>query len=128
MIKAKRVDATIPVADLARAVRWYKDKLGLEPTMQDKDMGASYRLPGGSGFFLYPTPTNAGKAPNTLMGFEVASVTAEVAALKKAGVKFENYDMPGLKTVDGIMTMGTMHVAWFKDADGNILSLGDGTP
>lgn len=126
MIRAKRVDTTIPVADLARAVRWYKDKLGLEPTRQDQNMGAVYRLDDGTGFLLYPTPTNAGKAPNTLMGFEVPDVVAETAALKKAGVVFENYDMPGLKTVDGIATFGNMHGAWFKDADGNIIALSDG--
>jgi len=127
-MKPKSVSPTIPVADLDRAVRWYKEKLGLEPARQDANMGAIYKVADGTGFMLYPTPTNAGKAPNTLMGFEVASVTAEVAALKKTGVKFENYDMPGLKTVDGIMTMGTMHAAWFKDADGNILAITDGTP
>lgn len=120
------MNATIPVADLARAVRWYKDKLGLEPTRQDENMGAVYRLADGTGFLLYPTPTNAGKAPNTLMGFEVPDVVAEAAALKKTGVVFENSDMPGLKTVDGIATFGDMHGAWFKDADGNILALSDG--
>jgi catechol 2,3-dioxygenase-like lactoylglutathione lyase family enzyme len=128
MIKAKSVSATIPVADLARAVRWYKDKLGLEPTKQDPNMGAQYRVADGTGFLLYPTPTNAGKAPNTLMGFDVADVKSEVAVLRKAGVKFENYDMPGLKTVDGVATFGTMHAAWFKDADGNILGMTDGVP
>ena len=128
MINATRVSATIPVADLARAVRWYRDKLGLEPTGQDPNMGATYRLPDGTGFELYPTPTNAGKAPNTLMGFHVTDVAAEVAALRKSGVVFENYDVPGLKTVDGIATMGNSHGAWFKDADGNILALGDGMP
>ena len=128
MISAKRVDATIPVSDLDRAVRWYKEKLGLEPTRQDRDMGATYRLPGGNGFMLYPTPTNAGKAPNTLMSFEVPDVVAEVASLRKAGVVFEEYDFPGLKTENGIATFGEMHGAWFKDADGNILAIGDGMP
>ena len=126
MINVKRVDSTIPVTDLARAVRWYKDKLGLEPTRHDPDMGATYRLADGTGFLLYPTPTNAGKAPNTLMGFEVSNVVAEVATLRKAGVIFEDYDMPGLKTVNGIATFGNMHGAWFKDADGNILAITDG--
>jgi catechol 2,3-dioxygenase-like lactoylglutathione lyase family enzyme len=128
MIKATRVIAMIPVADLARAVRWYKDKLGLEPTKQEDNMGAVYRLPDGTGFNLYPTPTNAGKAPNTLMAFDVPDVAAEVVALRRNGVVFENYDMPGLKTVDGIATIGNGHGAWFKDADGNILAIGDGMP
>jgi len=128
MIRATRVTAMIPVADLARAVRWYRDKLGLEPSQQDENMGAVYRLPNGTGFNLYPTPTNAGKAPNTLMGFDVPDVATEVVALRKNGVVFENYDMPGLKTVDGIATIGHGHGAWFKDADGNIIAIGDGMP
>jgi catechol 2,3-dioxygenase-like lactoylglutathione lyase family enzyme len=128
MVDFKRVDATIPVADLARAVRWYKEKLGLEPTTQDQNMGAIYRFSDGTGFMLYPTPTNAGKAPNTLMGFEVSDVATEVAALREAGVVFENYNMPDLKTINGIATFGNMHGAWFKDADGNILALSDGMP
>jgi hypothetical protein len=95
---------------------------------QDENMGAVYRLADGTGFLLYPTPTNAGRAPNTLMGFEVPDVVAEAARLKSMGVVFENYDMPGLKTIEGIATFGKMHGAWFKDADGNILALSDGMP
>jgi len=128
MINAKSVAATIPVADLDRAVGWYKDKLGLQPTMKHPDMGATYKLADGTGFMLYPTPTNAGKAPNTLMGFEVEDVIAEVAKLRKAGVVFENYDMPGLKTVEGVATFGDMHASWFKDVDGNIIAVTDGVP
>ncbi|HZP20630.1 MAG TPA: VOC family protein [Bauldia sp.] len=128
MLNAKSVGASIPVADLNRAVRWYAEKLGLKPAMQDEQMGAIYRLPNGTGFMLYPTPTNAGKAPNTLMGFEVADVKAEVASLRKAGVKFEEYDMPGLKTVEGIATFGDAHAAWFRDIDGNIIAINDGMP
>jgi catechol 2,3-dioxygenase-like lactoylglutathione lyase family enzyme len=126
MLEIKSVNATIPVADLDRAVRWYRDKLGFEPTQQEPTLGARYRLPDGTGFILYPTATNAGKAPNTLMGFEVADLAATVSSLKGRGVTFENYDMPGLKTVDGIASFGGSHGAWFKDADGNIIAIGDG--
>ena len=57
------------------------------------------------------------------MGFETADVEGDVAALKKKGVVFEDYDMPGLKTVNGIASVGPLKGAWFKDCEGNILSI-----
>jgi catechol 2,3-dioxygenase-like lactoylglutathione lyase family enzyme len=126
MLASHRVYATIPATDLERAKRWYADKLGLKPTREDA-VGAMYALAGGTGFLLYPTQF-AGKAPNTLMGFISDDVEGDVAALKKRGVKFEDYDMPGLKTVNSIATLGTVKGAWFKDSEGNILSIGDEPP
>jgi catechol 2,3-dioxygenase-like lactoylglutathione lyase family enzyme len=123
MLTDHRAYATIPAADMDRAKRWYKDKLGLAPTTEDEN-GAIYRVGGGTGFMLYPTP-NAGKAPNTLLSFATDDVEAEVRDLRAHGVVFEDYDMPGLKTVDGIATMGQYHGAWFKDSEGNILAVGD---
>ena len=52
-------------------------------------------------------------------------VEADVKDLKSHGVVFEDYDMPGLKTVNSIANMGMYHAAWFRDADGNILAIGD---
>jgi catechol 2,3-dioxygenase-like lactoylglutathione lyase family enzyme len=121
MLGNHRVFATIPASDMDRAKRWYEEKLGLKPT-QETPAGSMYLLGSGTGFLLYPTEF-AGKAPNTLMGFESSDVKADVAALKKKGVKFEEYDMPGLKTVDSIAMFGTLMGAWFKDSEGNILSL-----
>ncbi len=118
-----RVFATIPATDIDRAKKWYADKLGLKPT-KETPAGVVYSLSGGTGFLLYPTEF-AGKAPNTLMGFETKDVEGDVAKLKKSGVKFEEYDMPGLKTVNSIATFGTMKGAWFKDSEGNILSIGN---
>jgi hypothetical protein len=113
---------------MARAKAWYKDKLGLVPDREDP-LGATYQLAGGTAFLLYPTMA-AGQAPNTLMTFESRDVPADVAALKARGVKFEDYDMPGLKTEDGIATLpggiGGMDFrgGWFKDSEGNILAIG----
>jgi catechol 2,3-dioxygenase-like lactoylglutathione lyase family enzyme len=123
MLGSYRAYATIPAGDLARAKRWYEDKLGLKPA-RETPAGLMYTLGGGTGFLLYPTQF-AGKAPNTLIGFETNNVEADVAALKKKGVKFEEYDMPGLKTVNSIASFGDMKGAWFKDSEGNILSIGN---
>ncbi len=123
MLSGRKVYPTIPAADLSRAMKWYEEKLGLKPRSTE-EMGAIYDLGGGTGFLLYPTP-GAGQAPNTLATFESTDMKADVAALRKRGVVFEEYDFPGLKTVDGIAQLGARHGAWFKDSEGNILALGD---
>lgn len=123
MLTEHRAYATIPAADMRRAKSWYKDKLGVSPTMEDS-MGCMYTLGSGSSFLLYPTP-NAGMAPNTLLSFSTDDMESEMQDMRRHGVKFEDYDMPGLKTVNGIATMGKFHAAWFKDSEGNILAVGD---
>ena len=52
-------------------------------------------------------------------------IEAIVSELRSRGVKFEDYDVTGLKTVDGIAQFGPEKVAWFRDPDGNILSIDD---
>jgi catechol 2,3-dioxygenase-like lactoylglutathione lyase family enzyme len=77
----------------------------------------------GSDFTLFETP-NAGTAKNTVMAWNVADLGAEMARLRDRGVIFEEYDFGDFKTVDGIMTDPSGgQVAWFKDSEGNIISL-----
>ena len=121
MLARRRATATIPASDLVRAKRWYEEKLGLKPA-SDAPYGVEYVVGDGTRFILYPT-ANAGQAPNTLMGFSSDDVPADVAALRARGVRFEDYDMPGLKTVDGVASIGDIHAAWFKDSEGNILAI-----
>jgi len=60
----------------------------------------------------------------SVLGFVVDDLFAEMADLRKRGVVFEEYDVPGLKTVNGVVEMGKMGKgAWFKDSEGNILSI-----
>ena len=123
MLSSRRVYATIPAENIDRARRWYEEKLGLRPRAEEP-MGLIYDLGAGTGFLLYPT-ANAGKAPNTLASFSSTDVKNDVAALKKRGVVFEDYDFPGLKTVNSIATIGGRAGAWFKDSEGNILAIGE---
>ncbi len=73
-------------------------------------------------FIIYPTP-NAGKSPNTLMGFVTDDIEAEVRELKARGVVFEEYDYPTVKTVGSIATVGPTRSAWFRDSEGNIIGV-----
>jgi catechol 2,3-dioxygenase-like lactoylglutathione lyase family enzyme len=113
--------ANVPVADLARAKRFYQDVVGLE-LVREHPAGVAFRT-GQSFIELYPSQT-AGAAAHTLGSFEVDDLDGAVSALERRGVTFEEYDMPGLKTDAGIAQMpGGTKVAWFKDPDGNILGI-----
>ena len=111
----------IPAKDMARARKFYEEKIGLKPK-QEYAGGVIYECGKGSWVFMYPTP-NAGTSQASTAFWAVEDVVAEVAELKSRGVKFEEYDMPGLKTVDGIATGGGAKTAWFKDSEGNILAV-----
>lgn len=112
--------ATLPVSDLERAKAWYRDKLGLVP--KEEDPGGLYYETGGGMFALFPTPF-AGTAKNTAMEWSVDDVSAVVADLKGRGVTFDHYDMPGVEWDGDVAVMGGYKGAWFKDSEGNILSL-----
>jgi catechol 2,3-dioxygenase-like lactoylglutathione lyase family enzyme len=112
--------ATIPAKDLDGTRKFYESVLGLEIVMETP-AGITYRS-GDSFLSLYPTQF-AGTAQHTLGGFLVKDVAAAVADLRAKGVTFEEYDMPGLKTVDGIADLEGEKGAWFKDPEGNILSV-----
>jgi catechol 2,3-dioxygenase-like lactoylglutathione lyase family enzyme len=112
--------ATIPAKDLEGTRRFYEDLLGAQVLTEDPG-GIIYRS-GDSFFSLYPTQY-AGTAQHTLGAFLVADVEATVADLRAKGVRFEDYDLPGLTTVNGIAELGGMKGAWFKDPEGNILSV-----
>ena len=121
MLTERMVQATIPAADMERAMLWYEEKLGFKPVARIEG-GAMYRAAGGTGFFLYPT-THAGLAPQTVMSFMTPDLGTEVRDLKARGVVFEEYDLPGIKTVDSIAAMGSTRGAWFKDSEGNIIGV-----
>ena len=123
MLKDSIIYPTIPAKDINRAKQFYADKLGLTPEKEDETHGLMYKS-GGCWFYLYQTQF-AGTAQNTAAAWKVDNVEQTVADLRAKGVVFEEYDMPGLKTVNGIAEMGGIKGAWFKDSEGNILSVGE---
>ena len=113
--------AYIPVANLDRARKFYEQKLGFTPSREVAG-GVAYEFANGTAAFMYPTP-NAGTSRASQAFWQVEDVEKEVAELKARGVKFEEYDMPGLKTTNGIATGGGAKSAWFKDSEGNIMAI-----
>ncbi|MFB7865021.1 MULTISPECIES: VOC family protein [unclassified Streptomyces] len=120
MLADSPVAAIIPANDLARAKRFYTETLGLTLTREAPE---DTRLEsGGTIVGLYETPYG-GQAQHTLASFKVDDLDASMSELKAKGVTFEDYDLPGLKTVDGVAETENMRGCWFKDSEGNVLCL-----
>jgi predicted enzyme related to lactoylglutathione lyase len=113
--------AYIPAQDMARARKFYEEKVGLKPS-QETNGGVVYEFGKGTACFLYPTP-NAGTSQASQAFWSVADVDRESEALKAKGVVFEDYDMPGEKSRSGAISAGGAKAAWFKDSEGNIMAL-----
>src|SRR5882762_2701484 len=100
MLRNAPMHAYIPVSVMDRARKFYDERLGLKPK-EEMSGGLVYECGNGTAFFMYKSP-GAGTSKANYAFWEVADVEAEVAELKARGVVFEEYDMPGLKTVNSI--------------------------
>ncbi len=133
MLKESEVATRLPARDLNRARKFYSDKLGLEP-IEERPGGLRYRS--GNSFFVLFESAGEASGSHTQMGWEVDDIEANVAGLKARGVVFEEYDLPGLKTVNGIAEIAGNYSSkgvgergsWFKDSEGNLLGIGQSLP
>jgi catechol 2,3-dioxygenase-like lactoylglutathione lyase family enzyme len=124
-----RVAGRLPAQDLGRARAFYADKLGLDP-VEEREGGLRYVCAGGE-FALFES-AGAASGDHTQMGWEVDDIEATVSELRSRGVIFEEYDFPGLRTVDGIADIEGNYPskgvaergAWFRDSEGNLLGIG----
>jgi len=118
-----KADATpmIAVKDLDRARKFYEDTLGLETK---DEWGEGLTMESGDTTINVYRSQFAGTNKATALTFQVDDAEEEVSELKKKGVFFEHYDLPGLQSRgDLYVGEGGFKTAWFKDHDGNILSL-----
>ena len=129
LLAGSPVATRLPAQDLERARRWYAERLGLEP-VEERDGGLRYQC-GGVSFALFQS-SGAPSGAHTQMGWEVPDIDAAVGELRARGVVFEDYDVPGLKTVDSIADISGNYPskgtgergAWFHDSEGNLIGLG----
>ena len=113
--------ATIPAEDLERAIKFYKNVLGLKQ-LDAPEGSATFEAGRGSTIFMYQRART--KAEHTAITFIVDDVEAAFKGLIAKGVKFEQYDMRGIKTNElGIADMEGTKGAWLTDPEGNILGL-----
>jgi catechol 2,3-dioxygenase-like lactoylglutathione lyase family enzyme len=133
MLKNGRVATRLPAQDLERARAFYSEKLGLEPA-EEREGGLRYVGPGGE-FALFQSAGSAA-GDHTQMMWEVDDIESTLRELRSRGVVFEQYDLPGLKTVDGIAEIEGQYPskgsgergAWFRDSEGNMLGIGELVP
>ena len=123
MFETATVHGTIAVSDLDRARKFYEGMLGFQVKDERSD-GVRYEDAAGHYFLIYPSRF-AGTDKSTHISFEVSDVEEAAAELRERGVVFEEYDLPGIKTVNGIAEIQGVKGGWFKDPDGNILSLAE---
>lgn len=124
MLANSVVCAAVPVADLDRARRFYGETLGLtEAPLGDED--ESFYVAGARTMLhLYEGSSRSAATGHTVATFLVEDLVEEVAVLRGRGADFEEYDMPGLKTENGVFSgEDGFKAAWVNDPEGNILSL-----
>ena len=121
MLGNATVFATIAVRDAGLAKDFYQNTLGLR-LVDENDAGCMYESGAGK-LFVYQSPT-AGTSQATSAAWEVDDIDAVVDELQQRGVIFEQYDIPDADINGYIYTLGPQKAAWFKDPDGNILSVG----
>ncbi|HSL72302.1 MAG TPA: VOC family protein [Longimicrobiales bacterium] len=122
MLNQKDAIATVAVRDIPRAKRFYEDVLGFKLVHDEGGEALTYKS-GNSSIFVYKSEyagTNQATAASWDVGTETDSIVRE---LKRKGVNFEHYDLPDTKREGDVHVGDGMKIAWFKDPDGNILSV-----
>ena len=129
MLSNVRIEARIPTQDLARARRWYAEKLGLE-AVEERRSGLRYE--GASGVFCLYASTGVSDGSFTQVAFYVDDLEATVAVLRERGVVFEEYAgmRGGIMEIDGnYPSKGSgERAAWFRDSEGNLIGLAEVVP
>lgn len=121
MLKNAGIFGSFSVNDLEKAREFYGKTL--EVGVERVDEMPVLNIGGENGVMIYEKPDHI-PATFTVLNFKVEDLESTMKELRKRGVRFEVYDMEGLKTdADGVLTHGEMSIAWFKDPAGNILSV-----
>ncbi len=121
MFKDSKAFTSFSVSDLRKAKEFYVKTLGLE--VNEMPEGLEIKLAGGNAIFLYSKPNHT-PASFTVLNFPVNDIDKAVKELRELGISLEQYDLPDLKTDEnGVFRGPGPKIAWFKDPDGNILSV-----
>jgi len=125
MLHQARIAAIVPVTNVEAAIDFYGERLGLKLKERRSDLpeNREAEFEAGDGALLVYESVGAGQSRHTVAGFRVDDIDAVVSALRERGVVFEEYDLPDLKTENGIAAVGDVRAAWCKDPDGNILAV-----
>lgn len=122
MLKDADLRFDVPVSDIARAKKFYAEKLGLTPNYENK-YSAQYRY--SNSYFVLTPSSSAGQGQHSLLTWLVADIETTKSWLEEQGIIFEEYDLPYMKTVNSIATLGNDRIAFFKDSEGNLLAIAE---
>lgn len=122
MLASAPLTTILPVIEMERARDFYEHKLGLAPQGLKPDGKFVYACGGGALLALYPKEGGT-KADHTAVSFRVENINDAIITLQDAGVVFEEYDLPGLKTTNHVCVLGSEKAAWFRDTEGNYLCI-----
>ena len=129
-LSRSKVATRLPAKDLKRARKFFAEKLGLEP-VEERPGGLKYRC--GDGYFALFESSGLPSGQHTQMAWEVDDIESVVTELRQRGIVFETYDLPGLKTINGMAEVSGNYpssggigerAAWFRDSEGNLLAIG----
>jgi catechol 2,3-dioxygenase-like lactoylglutathione lyase family enzyme len=120
MLAASKLMGFVPTRDSLKARAFYEDKLGFQFVSDDP---FALVMQAGESNIRIAKARDFTPAPYTVMGWEVSHIDAVVKWLIQRGVEFEKYPFVQDREL-GIWTApGGDKVAWFKDPDGNVLSV-----
>jgi len=123
VVADNKISAVLCSTDLAKSQVFYEQTLGLRLSPETIENHLVFECGDGSTLLVYGRG-NPNQADHTQVRFWTSDVAADVQELKGRGVVFEEYDLPGLKTADGIAELELERSAWFRDSEGNTLALG----
>jgi catechol 2,3-dioxygenase-like lactoylglutathione lyase family enzyme len=115
------IDVVLLATDLASSKDFYAGKLGLE-ILQESEEEVTYKC-GGDSLLTVTRSTTGTSDEQTQAGWRVKDLALEIAELRSRGVEIQDYDMPGLKTEDGIADLGFALMAWIVDPHKNALAI-----
>jgi catechol-2,3-dioxygenase len=121
MLAQNPIDPMILATDLGFAREFYGDRIGLEVLIESDDF-LTFSC-GGDSRLVVTRSSSGTSEPQTKASWRVSDLAAEVADLRSRGVELEEYDEPGLTTVDGIADVGFALASWFVDPHGNSIGL-----
>lgn len=120
MLTKGKIVAFVPTLDLAKARSFYEGVLGFRVVSED---GFALVLEANGTMLRVTHVQNFQPQQFTILGWDVADINESVSRLSVGGVKFENYSMPGQDQRGIWKSPSGARIAWFKDPDGNVLSL-----
>src|SRR5438067_13737942 len=120
MLSHYSIDVVLLATDLDAARDFYQDQVGLE-ILNENENAVTFKC--GSNHLAITKSTVGTADEQTQAAWRVKDLDAELATLRSRGVKIEDYDLPGLKTIEGIADIGFVRMAWFIDQERHCLGI-----